>query len=172
MPGVSASANLATGFPRITFEAFGEQILDRQMSLRVDAGQNLGPAMQEVARFVMKVLKRRFDLQGAYGSPRWAALSQARIDEKKRLGLDPRILHATLALRNSLTRRGAKGQVLHTGRDLMQLETDLFYGRFHQRGEGQKVRKPVYIAEDNRRRFIKIIQRYLRTGEVASEPIA
>lgn len=172
MPGVSATANTATGFPRITFEAFGEQILDRQLSLRVEAGQDLGPAMGEVARFVMKVLAKRFNTQGAYGSPRWAALSQERRDEKKRLGLDPRILHATLKLRDSLTKRGAAGQILRTGRDLMQLETDLFYGRFHQRGEGQKVRKPVYIADDNRRRFIKIIQRYLRTGEVASEPIA
>lgn len=149
----------------IKLSAFGEEQVSREI-LRV--GQHAGdatPAMRVLARFWQHELAANFDSQGSHASGGWAPLKPSTVADKRRRGLDPRILHATHALRNSLTRPGAAHSIRVIAPHQAAIGTTVPYARFHQSGTSKMPRRrPVELSADARKRSVKIVQRYIITG--------
>src|SRR5205807_5567870 len=66
------------------------------------------------------------------GSDRWAPLAASTVAYKARHGLDPRILHATLRLRKSLTTFDGEDHIFEITEDEMMVGSRTPYGIFHQ----------------------------------------
>lgn len=91
------------------------------------------PAMETVAGMMMRILSAVFDSQGRRGGGSWRFDTIEWLTRKQRTGLDPRINHATLTLRRSLTERGAEHQVLAITDSAVHLSSDLPYAATTQR---------------------------------------
>lgn len=155
---------------RFTFEISGDKLIEREI-LRVGAhARDARPAFAVIADFMMGETRRQFDSQGAYASGGWKPLKPATVRAKARRGLDPRILHATGALRRSLTRRGDTNQLLELRPDEMRFGSRLVYAAAHQRPRPTSPlpqRRPLEFTERAKRQIIRTLQRWIVTGEVA-----
>lgn len=149
---------------RLELEAFGETQFSREI-LRV--GQNAGnmrPAFDEVHDLLRKTSSEQFSSQGRY-SGGWTPLAPATVAYKARNGLDPRILHATLRLRNSLTQKNARDHVYRATADEMFAGSRVPYGVHHQFGtERMPRRRPVELTEIVKQKILKILQAHLVSG--------
>ena len=95
----------------------------------------------------------------------WAPLADSTVESKSAAGLDPRILHATLALRESLT-TGADGSFTVVNDNGLWFGTSIDYAKFHQKGTSRMPqRKVIEFNVANRRSFTREIQRYVARGE-------
>lgn len=154
---------------RLTIEVYGDTQIDREL-LRFDQrGRDMRPALTAIADEFLALENRQFASQGLYASGGWAPLRSATIARKARLGLDPRILHATLRLRRSLTQRGGTDAIRKITADELQVGSKVAYGVHHQHGAPRASlprRRPVELRESDRRNMMKIIQRYLIEGDV------
>lgn len=151
----------------IQLSALGEEQISREI-LRV--GQYAGdatPAMTLLARFWYKELAKNFDTAGRHASGGWAPLKPATVADKRRRGLDRRILHATLRLRRSLTQAGAPDGIRVITAHSAAIGTTVPYARFHQSGTSKMPRRrPLELNEQARKRSVKIVQRYIITGKL------
>lgn len=113
----------AMGAKQVTtkFERAGAAVMDLRL------------AFTRIALLMMEIEGRVFDSQGRRGGGSWAQDSEEWLTQKMTMGLDPRINHATLALRDSLTEPGADGQVLRIGTTSMEFGSDLPYAQVTQR---------------------------------------
>lgn len=160
--------------PGIKLEIFGDVLVRRELLRFAGRGDDLRPVFNELAYDFNAIETAQFDTQGQRGSGGWAPLAPSTIARKEKAGLDPRILHATLAMRNSLTRRGARGSVRTVRRDQLILGTRIRsvrgfpYPAAHQNpGRAKHPRRPpVALTDEDRRRWVKAVQRFLVTGEV------
>lgn len=91
------------------------------------------PAFDTIATLIFGIEKRVFDGQGRRGGGSWKRDSVEWLNRKMRLGLDPRINHATHALRNSVTELGAEGQILQISAQQLIFGSDLPYAKTSQR---------------------------------------
>jgi phage gpG-like protein len=156
-------------------DIFGDKQLDREI-LRVERnGQDMSPAFRAIADVFLAANKAQFDTQGSAGSGGWKPLAESTKTYKLAAGLDPRIMHATLALRRSLTTPGDPNQIRRISSDEMVLGTAVKsakgfpYPAVHQHGsrDGRiPRRRPVELTANQRNRWVKILQRFLFTGEV------
>lgn len=110
--------------------------------------------------------KRQFSTQGKYASGGWAPLAPSTKARKAAMGLDPRILHATHALRDSLIGK-TKDSVRKSKRSSMEYGTSLPYGGIHQHGGAHiPQRRPVELTMATRKEITKRVQRFIMTGQV------
>lgn len=124
------------------------------------------PAFDVIHDQFLAIERRQFSTQGRF-SGGWRPLKSSTIIGKERAGLDPRILHATLRLRRSLTQRQDADHVYETTSDSMRITTRVPYAAFHQRGTRRMAqRRPVELTETHRRQWVQTLQRYLTTGGV------
>lgn len=114
------------------------------------------PALETVASLLMRVVGQTFESQGRRGGGSWRQLSTSWIAQKQRLGLDPRIGHATLALRHSMTERGDPNQILDVTDNMVNLGSSLPYAHTQQ-----KHRPFVKLTAYDRRAARNIIRDYL-----------
>lgn len=150
---------------RLDLEAFGEKVFSREL-MRI--GQNAGdmrPAFDTIHDVMMGASSRQFTTQGGY-SGGWAPLAASTIRRKAVKGLDPRILHATLRLRNSLTTASHPDHIYRRTADEMFVGSRVPYGGYHQRGNGNMPRRrPVDFSSGGGPRvkndIVKILQRHL-----------
>lgn len=101
---------------RIHLRAYGFRNYERklfQVAENVDRPQK---SFRHVADYLRHVLDQRFESQGRRGGGSWKKISHRWRERKVQLGLDPRILHATLRLRRSLTQRQHADQIVTTTR--------------------------------------------------------
>lgn len=153
---------------RLSLEAFGEQVFSREL-LRI--GENAGdmkPAFDEIHTVLMGASRRQFSTQGGY-SGGWQPLAPSTVAYKRRNGLDRRILHATLRLRNSLTQPSHPDHVYEASADEMFSGSRVPYGGYHQSGGGNLPRRrPVDFSAGGGPRvkndIVKILQRHLLGG--------
>ncbi len=147
---------------RLDLEAFGEQQFSREI-LRV--GRNAGdmrPAFNNVHDLLLDVEQAQFSTEGAAYSGGWRPLAASTVAYKARNNLDPRILHATLRLRNSLTQRSHPDHVYDVSSDDMFVGSRVEYGQFHQRGNpNMPRRRPFQLDNAVRSEIVKILQRHL-----------
>lgn len=153
----------------LTFEISGDVQVDRTLERWVDRADNMRPALSALADDFLRIEDRQFNSQGLFASGGWTPLKQSTVERKALLGLDPRILHATLALRNALTQRGAPHQVRRVTNDEFFAGTDLIYAGVHQNPVTSPLprRRPVELRETDRRQWIKTLQRFLVDGTIA-----
>jgi hypothetical protein len=149
-----------------TFEAYGDKLVRRRMLDVSDRGIDARPAFSQIADDLMVFETRRFDTEG---NGTWAPLAPTTVREKAERHLDPRILHATLALRRSLTRRGDPEQTLIIGSSFLVFGSKLKRGVYLQKGTRKMpARKPLGFNELQKRAVVKRLQRFVVTGEVGS----
>lgn len=146
---------------KLELSVSGDKQFSREM-LRWDTrATDMRPAFEEVANDFLEIERRQFDSQGGHGSGGWKPLSPDYLRRKVAAGHDPRILHRTLRLRKSLTMSTADS-VRRITSDDMFVGTKVSYAGAHQRGGAHlPQRRPVELTETDRRRWIKILQRYL-----------
>lgn len=157
---------------RIVFELAGEKQIARDILRVGDRGTDMRPAFHSTADFWMLETERNFESEGRHASGGWTPLNPDYLARKlaHRPRLDPRILHATLALFDSLTVEGDENQVLTIRKNELTYGSRLPYAAAHQRprpGSRLPRRRPVEFTEAARRQTVKILQRYVMTGEVA-----
>lgn len=158
----------------LRLEIFGDVQLSRDLLRFRERGMDMRPVFHNLADDFLDIETRQFESEGRYASGGWQPLTPDYLAWKVRHDLDPRILHATLAMRNSLTVRGAPGQVRRITRDEMFVGTDVRskrgfpYPAVHQNPKRSPLprRRPVELREADRDNWVKQVQYYLVYGLV------
>jgi phage gpG-like protein len=114
------------------------------------------PAMESLAELMFRIFSATFDSQGRRGGGSWRRDTAEWMSRKLRLGLDPNINQASLALRNAFTIRDAPHQELHITPTTVNLSTDLPYAAVTQRN-----RPFVKFTTGDRLRARAIVRDYL-----------
>lgn len=153
---------------RFVFEAHGETLVDREFERFAEHAENLTPVWKNLADLLRNVSKRQFSSEGQYASGGWAPLAPSTLAAKKRQGLSSKILHATLALKNSLTQKSSSDQQLIITPLQLVFGSLVEYAGFHQHGTSTMPRRPpLDLREATRREFVRRIQRYIVTGNLS-----
>lgn len=152
----------------LTIESYGETIVKRSlMRLASDFEEPRG-ALEAVADLLRHDVELQFDSEGGHASGGWPPLSQRRVEEKARLGLDPRILRATGALFESLTRKYDSRHIERLSGSSLTFGSSVFYGIYHQSSSPRTVipfRPPIALTDQDKREMVKAMQRALVKGE-------
>lgn len=118
-------------------EFFVEAMGIRQAQTRFNrmgaAALDAAPAFVSIADMIFKIEEATFNGGGRRGGGSWKKLTDEWLTRKVRTGLDPRINHATLALRKSMTVLGAEHQNLEIGPQSLRISSDLPYAATAQR---------------------------------------
>lgn len=147
---------------RITLEAFGEVQFSRELLRLSAAGKDMRPAFDNIHEMFIRAEKMQFATQGGSGSGGWAPLAPSTKAYKKQAKLDPRILHATLRLRDSLTQSSHPDHVYRASADEMFVGSKVEYGIHHQFGTSRMPRRrPVEFTENFRSNIVKALQSHL-----------
>lgn len=157
-----------------TIEIFGDKQVERDLLRFRQRAMDMSPAFHRLADRFLEEEVKQFDSEGAYASGRWVPLRPSTIARKAALEQDLRILHATLAMRNSLTIPGAPGQIRRIKSDEMFVGTDVRspkgfpYPAVHQRPIRSPLprRRPVELRASTRREWVKDLQHFLIYGLV------
>jgi hypothetical protein len=105
----------------------GEENIVRRMTNLQKRAMRAKPAMELVAAELFNYEDKLFNSEGRYQGGSWEYISDDWVARKLARGLDPRIMHATLALRDAMSIPGAPHQDFKvTNRDVI-LGTDLKY---------------------------------------------
>jgi phage gpG-like protein len=121
---------------------FGEKKIATQFTRMGDDIINASPAFEDVADYLMKTTETTFNSEGRRGGGSWKALTAKWFTRKLRKGWDPRILHKFGDLRESVTRRGATGQILEITDTSLLFGSKLDYAARHQFGHRQTPERP------------------------------
>ena len=152
---------------RLTFECDGQTLIDREL-LRVGAyASDASPAFHAIADMMRDETREQFSTQGAHASGGWRPLKPATVRAKQRAGMRPQILQRTGSLLDSLTVEDDGNQVLQVRPDSLTFGSKLPYSGYHQRGTRHMPRRaPLAFTEPAKRAMVKVLQRYILTGEV------
>lgn len=155
---------------RIEFDFFGDVQVSREI-LRVGRyGADASPALRQIGELMQDETRRQFESQGIYASAGWTPLKPATIRAKQRKGQDLRILHMTHRLRDSLTGKTADS-VMVVRPDELRFGTKVPYAGAHQNpraGSRLPRRRPIEFRGATRTAMVKILQRWIITGELSS----
>lgn len=155
---------------RVELDIFGDVQLRREILRWGDHAQDASPAFRSILTKWIGWETRQFQSQGGYASGKWKPITKAWRDEKKRRGLDTRILHMTGRLRRSLTLAAAVGgdAVREVKRDSLTYGTNVEYAPFHQHGNPPILarRRPVEFRDRDRASTVKVLQLWIARGKV------
>lgn len=148
---------------RLTFAVFGDVQVDRTLEGIEENVADMRPAWSALRQRFLTIERRQFATQGGY-SGGWSPLSPAYARWKARHYPGKTILRRTDALWRSLT-EGPMVAVLEP--DYMVLGTSVEYAEYHQLGGGRLPRRrPVELADAERREWVKVLQSFIRTGTI------
>lgn len=160
---------------QVKMRVLGEEQINRRMLRFSGRAGNAMPVWEAISEYLMKVEEKQFDSEGAYSGHPWAALSESWLAEKARRGLDPRVGHATLAMRRALTVRGDRNQRLQMTRRMMRFGVkNLTYPEIVQKKQpnsGGRPRRPVDLTERNKVEMVKMIQLWIARGVTSGVPL-
>lgn len=147
---------------RIVIDTLGEEAVARTLTRLEGRLIDVAGAEPNLAAEMRSQTQAQFDSEGAAGSGGWAPLAESTIASKRSRGLDMRILHATGALRRSLTIMGARDSVTRTVGDVFEFGTTVPYAKWHQHGTSRMPRRrPVQLPERGRRQVVRILQQHV-----------
>lgn len=147
---------------RLTFAFYGEVQLDRTLE-RFTAVEDMRPAWNAIADRFAHVERRQFAGEGTF-SGGWSPLSPRYARWKARHYPGKTILRRTDDLWRSLTERPFGIDIIE--KQTMVIGSDVEYGAYHQAGAGRLPRRrPIELTDRERATWVKIVQRYLVTGE-------
>lgn len=146
----------------MTLEVFGEVQLSRELLRVADNVDDMTPAFDEIHDMLLDASQQQFSSEGGRFSGGWRPLAPSTVAAKARGGFDPRILHRTLRLRNSLTQAGHADHIYTTTPDEMFTGSSVPYGPPHQSGgsgDNPPQRRPFELDGPIRRDIMKVLQR-------------
>lgn len=150
-----------------TFSFEGDAQISRTIMRPVEAIDDLRPVWEVLAGRFVAAETRQFATEGRYGSGGWAPLSPRYAAWKARHYPGKTILRRTDDLVKSLTTRPLGVEVIEP--HYMILGTAVEYAKYHQHGTPRMPRRrPVELPESERREWLKVLQRFLVTGDVPS----
>lgn len=152
----------------LSIEGFGETLVRRSLMRFADDVEAPRAALEVAADILRKAVEEQFDTEGGHASGGWPPLSEARVAAKARLGLDPRILRASGALFESLTRKFDSQHIERLSGSSLTFGSTVYYGIYHQSSSPRTVipfRPPIGLTEQDKRDMVKAMQRALVTGE-------
>lgn len=155
---------------KILFQVAGDVQIEREILRVGQRAADVAPAFDRIVDLWINETGLQFDTAGRHGSGGWRPLKPETIREKQRQGLDNGILRRTLALEDSLTHRGDGNMLLEIGPQELVWGSKLPYAEAHQKprpGSRLPQRRPVEFTEEARRETVRILQRFILTGEVA-----
>jgi phage gpG-like protein len=140
----------------LEFTVFGERQLARALSRFGEGVRDVRPAWEDMANEFIRIEREQFVSSGGR-SGGWRPLSPAYAASKP-AGRPIMVLSGDL--RRSLTQQG--GQNIREIRpEEMRLGTRVPYAIFHQQGTRRMpARRVVDLSEDDRRNWVRILQRY------------
>jgi hypothetical protein len=142
---------------------FGEaQVLRRIDSLRSRA-RSFRPVFEAISRSFRAIEKAQFATEGRSGSRGWAPLKEAtrRYKARHKPPLNPKILHATNRLRDSLVQLSHPDHYRKITKDTYAEGSQVAHGEYHQRARPPRVkRKPVDLTEEQRRSWVRDVQHH------------
>lgn len=147
---------------KLQFQVAGDVQLSRGIERFADDVKDLRKPFKEIAASFKKIEEKQFGSQGGYGSGGWAALRESTIARKERGGYPMTIMVRSGALRDSLT-KGASGAIVEIHPLDLTLGTGLPHAIFHQKGIGVVARPLIQLTEQDKRDWMKILQKYLVT---------
>lgn len=126
-------------------------------------------------RLAMLIYEEQEDLYASAGAAvgGWAPLKEATIAAKLKAGLDPRILHATLSLRNAITGLDDESLIRVTDSEL-RIGTSIPYFRYHATGSKDGTlpkREPAIFDAVMKRNVTKSIQRWIMDGTLPTRAL-
>jgi len=148
----------------------GDVQLNRQLLRVGENAADLKPAFEVISRLWIGETKLQFASQGAHASGGWKPLNPATVLAKRRKHLRPEILQATKRLMFSLTYKGSSDMVLNIGADQLEYGSKVPYVGAHQNprpGSRLPQRRPVEFTETARKETVKVLQKWVMTGELA-----
>lgn len=149
---------------RLTLSFFGETQLDRTLARFSDRARDARPAWEALADRFGALERAQFASEGRY-SGGWAPLSPRYGEWKAEHYPGLPILELSGDLKASLTSRPFGVEIIEPG--FMAIGSDVDYGRWHQEGTDRMPRRrPVEFPDSERRAWIKLLQRFIVTGEV------
>lgn len=154
---------------RFDFEVAGEKQVSRELLRFGSHASDARPVFHKLHEKFLRIETAQFRTEGGRSSGGWAPLKDSTIASKAAKGLDPRILHATLALSKSLTKMGDKNQVVLITDQFMVFGSNLEYLAPHQLGApGSNLprRRPLEFTKNDRVEIMRTIQKYIVTGKV------
>jgi phage gpG-like protein len=147
---------------QIVLDVFGEEQVNRRLLRFEDDVRDASPAFREMANMLRSWERRQFASEGSYASGGWAPLAASTVAQKRRKGLDPRILRATGDLMRSLTQSGDPNADVTIAPLGMTFGTSVPYARYHQTGTRRMPRRrPLELRDQDRRELVRILQRHL-----------
>lgn len=152
----------------VQFDVYGDHQINRRLLRFSDRVMDARPAWNAILDHIMAENELHFETEGRSVTP-WPPLAASTLDFKRRANYDLRILHRTLDLRRSWTERGFKNYIVLLPHS-MTFDSDVGYGIHHQFGAKRAnlpMRKPVEFSNTTRTNIMKILQRYIMTGETA-----
>lgn len=151
----------------LNVDVFGEVQFSRELLRVADRVYDMRQAWQAIHRSFLGAERRQFATEGATYSGGWAPLKPTTVAAKVASGLDPRVLHATLRLRRSLTSEFSTDHVFRISFDEMFVGSKVPYGVHHQFGTKKMARRrPVEFNDPLRKRWVKIMQSWIFKAEV------
>jgi hypothetical protein len=148
---------------KFTFEAHGDTLVSRELLDLGDRALDARPAFRLIADDFRAFEEARFDSRG---NGTWRPLAPSTIAAKAGRGLDPRILHATGALRASLTKKRAPGSYSRVFPSFMLFGSTVGYAHYLQTGTRKMpARKPLGFTEAQKVQTLKRLQRFVVHGD-------
>ena len=143
---------------------FGEKIVTAKYRAMANNAGNLVPSFLQVEDYLMDITGRQFDSQGGRAGGSWKPVTPKWAARKARTGGDTRILHFDKALRRSVTKRGATGQILEYTPTSLTFGTSIKYAAVHQFGHGKiPKRKFLVILPLDKKMITEMIQSHIMT---------
>lgn len=151
----------------IQIDAYGETLVHRELMRFSENLMHPQHALQVAANVLRVAAREQFDTHGA-ASGGWAALKAATLEQKRRHGYPPDILHATGALERSLVSKFDPRHVERLSGDSLTFGSAVTYGRFHATGTRKMPRRPPLALSDAMKvRLVKDLQAALLGGVTA-----
>lgn len=143
---------------QLTGTVQGDVQLDRALSRIISSSQDFSEPFEEFGDEFREVTGERFENEG-FG---WAQLSPAYALRKfMRWGIKT-ILRASDAVYESLTIKGAAGNITRIFPLRAEFGTSIYYAIFHQLGTSKMPARPIImLREEDKRRLVRTVQRYM-----------
>jgi phage gpG-like protein len=149
---------------RLRFEFFGETQVDRTLAGVEHRADDARPAWDAIVDDFTQIEARQFGSEGGYGSGGWTPLSAGYARWKMAHYPGKTILRRTDQLFRSLVDGPAVRRIEPRA---AWFGSDVDYGAYHQRGSRRLPRRrPVELPDEHRRSWVRILQRFIVTGEV------
>lgn len=151
---------------RLSFEIYGDTVLDRTLEGIQGRARDAEPAFHELAESFVEVQRQQFRTEGGYGSGGWAPLAPSYAAWKERHYPGQPILQRTGDLYRSLVGENSL-HVRVVESHFLLIGSGVDYGAFHMRPgpHGRPARKPVELPESVRRSWVRTLQRFLVEGD-------